>query len=79
MKYRATERGWVMRLLARLTPAQRARYEAEMAKRPGDYRTGKKYDRLKVFDPRPVPDLGMRATARKAMLSAFLATAGEGK
>ena len=48
MKYKATERGWVMRLLARLTPAQRARYEAEMAKRPGDYRTGKKYDRLKA-------------------------------
>ena len=48
MKYKATERGWVMRLPARLTPAQRARYEAEMAKRPGDYRTGKKYDRLKA-------------------------------
>jgi hypothetical protein len=37
-----------MRLLARLTPAQRARYEAEMRKRPGHYRTGKKYDRLKA-------------------------------
>jgi len=48
VKYQATERGWVMRLLARLTLAQRARYEAEMAKRPGDYRTGKKYDRLKA-------------------------------
>lgn len=48
MKYKATERGWVMRLLARLTPEQRARYEVEMRKRPGDYRTGKKYDRLKA-------------------------------
>ena len=48
MKYKATERGWVMRLLARLTPAQRARYEAEMAKRPGDAHSGKKYDHLKA-------------------------------
>ena len=37
-----------MRLLARLTPAQRARYEAEMRKRPGDAHSGKKYDRLKA-------------------------------
>jgi len=48
MKYKATERGWVMRLLARLTPLQRARYEADMATRPGHYRTRKKYDRLKA-------------------------------
>ena len=47
-RYRATERRWVQRLLARLTPEQRVRYEAEMRKRPGDYRTGKKYDHLKA-------------------------------
>ena len=48
MKYRATERAWVMRLLARLTPEQRRRYEAAMREAPGDYRTGKKYDWLKA-------------------------------
>lgn len=48
MTYAATERRWVMRLLARLTPEQRERYEAEMRKQPGHHSTGKKYDRLKA-------------------------------
>lgn len=48
MKYKATERGWVMRLLARLTPAQRIRYEAAMRKAPAHPYSGKKYDRLKA-------------------------------
>lgn len=48
MKYQATERSWVMRLLARLTPDQRKRYEAEMAKAVGHHRNGKKYDGQKA-------------------------------
>jgi len=44
MKYRATERKWVMRLLARLTPAQRARYEEECRIAPRHYRSGRLYD-----------------------------------
>ncbi|HAM41627.1 MAG TPA: hypothetical protein DCP69_09910 [Candidatus Omnitrophica bacterium] len=48
MKYCATERAWVMRLLARLTPAQRARYEVEMRSAPAHPHSGKKYDRLKA-------------------------------
>lgn len=48
VRYAANERVWVARLLARLTPEQRARYEAEMAKRPGHWRNGKKYDGLKA-------------------------------
>jgi hypothetical protein len=37
-----------MRLLARLTPDQRRRYEAEMGQTPGHHSTGKKYDSLKA-------------------------------
>lgn len=48
MKYKATERQWVMRLLARLTPRQREEYEAEMKLQVGHYRTGKKYDKQKA-------------------------------
>lgn len=48
MKYKATERAWVMRLLARLTPDQRRRYEEEMRREPGHHSTGKKYDGLKA-------------------------------
>jgi len=48
VKYQASERAWVVRLLARLTLAQRRRYEAEMAKQPGHPSTGKKYDGLKA-------------------------------
>lgn len=48
MKYKATERVWVMRLLARLTPAQRERYEREMRAEDGHHSTGKKYDGLKA-------------------------------
>lgn len=48
MKYKATERAWVMRLLARLTPAERQQYETEMRRQPGHYHSGKKYDGLKA-------------------------------
>jgi len=48
MKYKAYERAWVARLLARLNSDQRRRYEEEMRKRSGHYSTGKKYDGLKA-------------------------------
>lgn len=48
MKYKATERAWVMRLLARLSPDQRRRYEEQMRHEAGHYRSGKKYDGLKA-------------------------------
>lgn len=48
MKYKATERAWVRRLLASLTPDQRQRYEAAMRLEPGHHRSGKKYDGLKA-------------------------------
>lgn len=48
LRYRATERAWVARLLARLTPDQRKRYEAEMRRQPGHHASGKKYDGLKA-------------------------------
>ena len=48
MKYRAQERAWVMRLLARLTPAQRVRYEVECRKTPRHYSSGKLYDAAKA-------------------------------
>ena len=48
MKYRATERAWVVRLLARLNADQRRRYEEQMRRTPGHHRTGKKYDLLKA-------------------------------
>ena len=62
VKYKATERQWVMRLLARLTPAQRVRYESEMARQPGHYRSGKKYDGLKA----KVAERILYADSRKA-------------
>lgn len=43
-KFRPQERAWVMRLVARLSPAQRLRYEAECRKAPRDHRSGKLYD-----------------------------------
>jgi hypothetical protein len=48
MKYRAQERAWVMRLLARLTPDQRKRYEAACRDAPRHHRTGKLYDDAKA-------------------------------
>lgn len=48
MKYRATERAWVMRLLARLSPDQRRRYEEEMRQALGHWHSGKKYDLQKA-------------------------------
>jgi len=48
VKYRAQERAWVRRILCRLTPEQRQRYEAAMQVAPGHWRTGKKYDALKA-------------------------------
>lgn len=48
MKYCAQERAWVMRLLARLTPDQRRRYEEAMRRAPGYHTTGKKYDAQKA-------------------------------
>ncbi len=43
MKYAATERGWARKVLARLTAAQRERYEAECVTAPR-HRNGKLYD-----------------------------------
>ena len=43
MSYAAQERGWVVKLLARLTPEQRARYERECRVAPR-HRSGKLYD-----------------------------------
>ncbi|HAM56007.1 MAG TPA: hypothetical protein DDX89_04650 [Candidatus Omnitrophica bacterium] len=48
MKYRATERGWVMRLLARLTAEQRQRYEEACRTAPRHPHSGKLYDRAKA-------------------------------
>lgn len=48
MKYCAQERAWVMRLLARLTPIQRARYEAACRSAPRHHRSGKLYDGMKA-------------------------------
>lgn len=48
MKYKATERAWVMRLLARLTPDQRRRYEEQMRRAAPHHNSGKKYDDLKA-------------------------------
>jgi hypothetical protein len=48
VKYSAQERAWVMRLLARLTPEQRKRYELECRKAPRHHRSGKLYDGVKA-------------------------------
>lgn len=48
MKYKATEREWVKHLLARLTPDQRERYEAQCRIAPRHYRSGKLYDSAKA-------------------------------
>lgn len=48
-KYNAQERKWVMRLLARLTPEQRRRYEAACCCHPvRGAHSGKLYDREKA-------------------------------
>jgi hypothetical protein len=43
-RYPATERRWVMRLLARMTPAERAEYERRCAVAPRHHATGRFYD-----------------------------------
>jgi len=43
VSYAAQERGWVAKLLARLTPEQRERYEKECRAAPR-HRSGKLYD-----------------------------------
>ena len=43
MKFRAQEKAWVRRILARLTPEERKRYEAECERAPR-HRNGKLYD-----------------------------------
>jgi len=48
MRYKATERAWVMRLLARLTVAERAEYERRMRLEPAHPHSGKKYDDVKA-------------------------------
>lgn len=48
MKYKAQERAWVAQLLARLTPDQRARYEAACRVAPRHHRSGKLYDGAKA-------------------------------
>jgi hypothetical protein len=44
MKYAAQERAWVRRILVRLTPAERAQYEAECRIAPRHYASGRLYD-----------------------------------
>ena len=44
MKYKAQERVWVQRLLARLTPDQRVRYELACRAAPRHPHSGKLYD-----------------------------------
>lgn len=44
MKYGAQERKWAMRMLARLTPAQRLRYEEACKLAPRHAKSGKLYD-----------------------------------
>ena len=48
LKYSAQERAWAMRLLARLTPEQRARYEKACSEASRDFRSGKLYDGTKA-------------------------------
>ena len=48
MKYRAQERKWVMRLLARMTPEQRQRYEEACRDAPRHPHSGKLYDGAKA-------------------------------
>ena len=48
MKFKAQERAWVMRLLARMNPNQRARYEAACRLAPRHHRSGKLYDLAKA-------------------------------
>lgn len=49
MKYKANEREWVRRILARLTPEQRERYEEECANATDlRHRNGKLYDRARA-------------------------------
>lgn len=47
-RYAATERKWVMELLARMTPAERAEYEKRCAKAPRHHTHGKLYDDAKA-------------------------------
>ncbi len=47
-RYSPQERRWVMQLVARLTPAQRAEYERRCRTAPRDHRTGKLYDGAKA-------------------------------
>lgn len=47
MKYEAQEKAWVRKLLARLSPEQRKRYEAECKDAPR-HRNGKLYDAAKA-------------------------------
>ena len=46
-KYPAQEKAWVRKILVRLTPAQRERYEAECKVAPR-HRNGKLYDTAKA-------------------------------
>jgi hypothetical protein len=46
-RYKAQEREWVRRILARLTPEQWERYEAECKEAPR-HRNGKLYDRARA-------------------------------
>ena len=48
MKYAATERAWAKRLVAKLTPEQRERYEAACAAAPRHSHSGKLYDGAKA-------------------------------
>lgn len=48
MRYAAQERDWVKRVLARLTPSQRERYEAACKIAPRRTRNGRLYDAAKA-------------------------------
>ncbi len=64
MSYEAQERAWVRRILARLTAAQRKRYEDECRIAPSHHRTGRLYDsaratiaeRIMLDDARPTTE-----------------------
>lgn len=64
MRYSAQERAWVARLLARLTPDQRRRYEVLCRAAPRHHHSGKLYDGAKAtIAERILYEDAMKATA----------------
>ena len=67
MSYHPQERAWVMRLVARLTPAQRARYELACREAPRHPRSGKLYDLVKAEIAERILYEDLLAAYRRAM------------